>query len=98
MFCVWILCLFVVFVLVGAHIEHSRIVDQRDAVFTFRDVIEIAVAVFHVVAKDVVAWLIVVLAPHGMDHVNVFAIERIHNGRGEQQVGSLLEQDWLLKN
>jgi hypothetical protein len=33
-----------------------------------------------------------------MDHVNVFAIERIHNGRGEQQVGSLLEQDWLLKN
>lgn len=91
MFCVWILFLFVVFVLVGAYIDYARFVDQRDAVFTLRDVIEIAVTVFHVVAKDVVAWFVVILAPHGMDYVDVFAIERIHNSGGEQQVGAPLE-------
>ena len=56
------------------YIDYSRIIYQRDAAITFSHIVEVAVAVFHVVAKDMVATSVLIPPLHTVDDVDIFAV------------------------
>ena len=71
--------------MIGAYIEHRWVVDHRNAPIDFFDVVKVAVAVLHVVAKDMVA-IDVVFAPfETMYYIDIFVVERVIKGSRKQQ-------------
>ena len=67
-------------VLIRTYVEYCRVVDYRNAAVDFFDVIKIAVAVFHVIAENVVT-IDIVFAPFETVHdIHIFVVQWVVKG------------------